>query len=56
MIEMMDFQSGRILAAVPKDTLAIFTNDNGATKVGIKGALRGFKSEVFGGVFGCPVL
>lgn len=55
MIERMGFQIGSILE-VPKDTLAIFTSDNGATKVGSNGALRGFKSEVFEGGIRVPCL
>ena len=56
MIERMDSQIGRVLAAVPKDTLVVFASDNGATKMGSNGALRGYKSEVFEGGIRVPCI
>ncbi len=56
MIERMDWQIGRVLAAVPKNTLVVFASDNGATKMGSNGPLRGFKSEVFEGGIRVPCL
>ena len=54
MIERMDYQIGRVVAAAGPGAIVVFASDNGATKMGSNGALRGFKTEVFEGGIRVP--
>ena len=54
MIERMDYQIGRVVAAAGREAIVIFASDNGATKMGSNGALRGYKTEVFEGGIRVP--
>jgi arylsulfatase A-like enzyme len=54
MIERMDYQIGRVVAAAGREAIVVFASDNGATKMGSNGALRGFKTEVFEGGIRVP--
>jgi arylsulfatase A-like enzyme len=61
MITCMDEASGEILdrlreLGLEKDTLVLFSSDNGGTKTGDNGPLRGFKAQMFEGGIRVPLL
>lgn len=61
MVERLDDGVGRILhaldtAGLSADTVVVFTSDNGATRSGSCGALRGFKGSTFEGGIRVPAL
>jgi len=56
MVESMDANVGKILAAVPENTWVIFLSDNGGTQVGSNVPLRGGKSSLWEGGIRTPCL
>jgi arylsulfatase A-like enzyme len=56
MVERMDHYVGKLVAAVPAETIVIFASDNGAMGVGSNGPLRGTKTTTFEGGIRVPCI